>query len=41
MTALWIVGVLVVLVILYFWSLYNALVSLKTNIEEAWSQIDV
>lgn len=26
---------------LYFWSLYNALVNLKTRIEEAWSSIDV
>lgn len=40
-TPLWIVLGLVALVALYFWSLYNGLVSLKTNIEEAWSQIDV
>jgi LemA protein len=41
MNALWIVGGLVALVIVYFWSLYNGLVSLKTQIEEAWSQIDI
>lgn len=29
------------LVLLYLWSLYNGLVSLKTQIDEAWSQIDV
>ena len=40
-TPLWIVLGLVLLVVFYFWSLYNGLVSLKTNIEEAWSQIDV
>lgn len=41
MTPIWIVLGIVVLIALYFWSLYNGLVSLKTNIEEAWSQIDV
>ncbi|MDP1722911.1 MAG: LemA family protein [Candidatus Gottesmanbacteria bacterium] len=41
MTPLWIVLGLVVLAGIYFWSLYNGLVSLKTNIEEGWSQIDV
>ena len=41
LTPLWIVLGLVALVAVYFWSLYNGLVSLKTNIEEAWSQIDV
>lgn len=41
MTPIWIVLGIVVLAALYFWSLYNGLVSLKTNIEEAWSQIDV
>lgn len=39
-TLLVIVG-LVALVVFYFWFLYNSLVSLKTRIEEAWSQIDV
>lgn len=41
MNALWIVGGIVVLLLLYVWSLYNGLVQLKTSIEEAWSQIDV
>ena len=40
-TPLWIVLGLVLLIAVYFWSLYNGLVSLKTSIEEAWSQIDV
>ncbi len=40
-TPLWILIGLVVLVAGYLWSLYNGLVSLKTQIEEAWSQIDV
>ena len=40
-TPLWIVLGFVLLVGVYFWSLYNGLVSLKTQIEEAWSQIDV
>lgn len=31
----------VLLLILYFWSLYNSLVTLKMRIKEAWSQIDV
>ena len=37
----WILLGLVVLVIVYFWSLYNSLVSLKNQIEESVSQIDV
>lgn len=41
MTPLWILLGVVALVALYFWSLYNGLVTLKTQIEEAWSQIDV
>ncbi len=31
----------ILLVILYLWSLYNSLVTLKMRIKEAWSQIDV
>lgn len=31
----------IALIVVYFWSLYNGLVSLKTQIEEAWSQIDI
>lgn len=41
MSALWIVLGLIALVIVYLWSLYNGLVSLKARIDEAWSQIDV
>ena len=37
----WIILGAVGLVIVYFWSLYNSLVSLKTRIDEALSQIDV
>lgn len=36
-----VIGGIVILLVLYVWSLYNGLVSLKTQIEEAWSQIDV
>lgn len=41
MNILWILGGAVALIVVYFWSLYNGLVSLKTQIEEAWSQIDI
>lgn len=41
LTVVWIVLGVILLAVIYFWSLYNGLVSLKTNIEEAWSQIDV
>lgn len=37
----WIVLGIVAFIALYFWSLYNSLVNLKTRIEEAWSAIDV
>lgn len=40
-TPVWIIIGIVALLVLYLWSLYNGLVSLKTQIEEAWSQIDV
>lgn len=40
-TPLWILIGAVVLVAVYLWSLYNGLVSLKIQIEEAWSEIDV
>jgi LemA protein len=36
-----VIGGILVLILLYVWSLYNGLISLKTQIEEAWSQIDV
>lgn len=41
MNLFYIGGGALALVVVYFWSLYNALVSLKTQIEEAWSQIDI
>jgi len=41
MNALVIIGGLVVIVVGYIWSLYNGFVTLKAQIEEAWSQIDV
>lgn len=41
MNILWIVGGAVVLIGAYFLALYNGLVALKTQIEEAWSQIDI
>ncbi|MBI4065423.1 LemA family protein [Candidatus Gottesmanbacteria bacterium] len=41
LTPLWILIGVLVLLGLYLLSLYNGLVSLKTQIEEAWSQIDV
>src|SRR3990170_1891021 len=37
----WIILGVIAFIALYFWSLYNALVNLKTRIEEAWSSIDV
>ncbi len=41
MQIIWIlIGVVGVLVV-YVWSLYNGLVTLKMRIDEAWSQIDV
>ena len=40
-TILWIILGIIGAVVLYFLSLYNSLVSLKTRIEEAWSQIDI
>lgn len=37
----WVILGIIGLIVIYFWSLYNGLVNLKTRIEEAWSQIDV
>lgn len=37
----WILGGAILLLVLYVWSLYNGLITMKTQIEEAWSQIDV
>jgi len=41
MTPLLVLGGLVLVVLLFLWSLYNGFVTLKAQIEEAWSQIDV
>ena len=41
MNTLWIVGGVVLLLVLYVWSLYNGLITMKAAIDEAWSQIDV
>lgn len=41
MNPLYVGGGVLALIVIYFWSLYNGLVSLKTQIEEAWSQIDI
>jgi LemA protein len=38
---MWIAIGILVLVVLYVWSLYNGLVTLKMQVAEAWSQIDV
>lgn len=41
LTPLWIALGLVALLLVFVWSLYNGLVTLRTRIDEAWSQIDV
>ena len=41
MTAIWIVLVIVVLTVLSFIAIYNALVQKRVRCREAWSQIDV
>lgn len=41
MNILWILGGAALLVVLYVWSLYNGLITMKAQIDEAWSQIDV
>ncbi len=41
MTALIIVGVIVVLIVLFVIGIYNALVRLRNQVDNAWSQIDV
>ena len=41
MSATWIVAGILVIVVFYLWSLYNGLVTLKNQLAEAWSQIDV
>lgn len=41
LTPLWIMLGAIGLIILFIWSLYNGLITLRTRIDEAWSQIDV
>lgn len=41
MTPVVVIGIGIGLLILFIWSLYNGLVTMKTQIDEAWSQIDV
>lgn len=41
MSLTWIFLGIAVVAVLYLWSLYNGLVTLKNQIAEAWSQIDV
>lgn len=41
MTLLWVIMGLIVLVVVYIWSLYNDLVREAMEIDEAWGQIDV
>jgi len=41
MTPLFMIGGLLVAILVYIWSLYNGFITLKAQIEEAWSQIDV
>jgi LemA protein len=41
MTPLFIAGGLVAAILVYVWSLYNGFITMKKQIEEAWSQIDI
>ncbi len=41
MLSLWIILGVVILIVLFVWSLYNGLVTAKLRISEAWSGIDV
>ena len=41
MNPMYILIAIVVLIILYVWSLYNGLVTGSTEVDEAWAQIDV
>lgn len=41
MTALWIVLAIIVVLALFLWLTYNALVTLKVRVDEAWSDITV
>jgi len=41
MTAFWIILAIIVVVVLFLWVSYNALVTLKIRVDEAWSDITV
>lgn len=41
MLAVWIVLIIVVVVAIFLWATYNALVTLKVRVDEAWSDITV
>lgn len=41
MTAVWIILAIVVVIGIFLWATYNALVSLKIRVDEAWSDITV
>lgn len=41
MTPLLLIGIAAGLLVIFIWSLYNGLITMKTQIDEAWSQIDV
>ena len=41
MTSLLLVGGGIAAIVIYIWTLYNGFITLKAQIEEAWSQIDV
>jgi len=37
----YVIGGIIAVVLIYLWSMYNTFITLKAQIEEAWSQIDV
>lgn len=41
MTPLVVILIGIALIVLFLWSLYNSLITMSTQIDEAWSQIDV
>jgi len=41
MQPVFIIGIAVVLLLVFIWSIYNGFITLATQIDEAWSQIDV
>jgi len=41
MTAVWIISAILVVALLFIWGSFNGLVTLRTRVEEAWSDITV